>query len=65
MAVGERNVREEIRNCICVCAVTADVGKLRNNMVKLTGWNGLTMDTNVTDLWNPIIKRLIFRMGYV
>jgi len=56
MADGERNVSEEIKNCFSMYAVTADVGLLKNNMIKLTGWNSIIMDINETDLWNPIVK---------
>jgi len=64
MAVGERNVREEIRNCISKYVVTAIIGLLKN-MIKLTGWNVIIMDISLIDLWNPIVKRLIFRTSYV
>jgi len=37
-------------------AVTADVGLLKINMIKLTGWNGILIDINVTDLWHPTVN---------
>jgi hypothetical protein len=37
-------------------AVTADVGLLKINMIKITGWNGILIDINVTDLWHPTVN---------
>jgi hypothetical protein len=53
---GENNVREDIRNCISMYAVTANVGLLKNNLIKLIGWNGLIININVTDLWRPTVN---------
>jgi hypothetical protein len=51
MAVSESNVLEEIRNCVSMYAVFADVGLLKKHKIKLTGWNLLPFDINVTNLW--------------
>jgi hypothetical protein len=49
-------VREEIRNCISMYAVTADDGLLKNNMIKLIGCTVILIDINVTDLWHPTVN---------
>ena len=63
IAVGESNVREEIRNCISMYVVTADVGLLKNNMIKLIGWNGINIHIIVTGLWHPTVN--VWRLGWV
>jgi hypothetical protein len=42
MAVGESNVREEIKNCFSMHTGYADVGLLKNNMIKPISSNGNT-----------------------
>ena len=56
MAVGESNVRDDLRNCLSICAVTADVGLLKNNIIKCIGLHGILIDINVEDLWHPTVN---------
>ena len=63
---GRRKQREggnkELYLYVC-CKFRFDL--LKNNMIKLTWWNGIIKDINVTDVWNRCVICLIFRMGHV
>jgi len=36
--------------------VSADVGLVEKNKIKLSGSNWLLLDINVTDLWHPTVN---------